>query len=266
MVELCFNTFNRSAYHEMEPDLAGQVEAAAGAGFGLFGPDVFSLDALTAAGGRVEDLAATLADHRMRCFEISGIEISDEDTTIANARHLTGLVEILGPEWILTNFVVEIDTESLDRFDRVCTILADAGCRPAIEYLPFTPARSIETTKRIVDHVGTDRAKILFDTWHHFRGPDTWTELEAAPLDLVAYVQFDDAYPMVSDDLVQETISNRAFPGEGEFDLARYCDIMRAKGFDGVVSVEILNDGWRANPDLADFARRAFTTSASFWS
>ncbi len=42
-----------------------------------------------------------------------------------------------------------------------------------------------------------------------------------------------------------ETIGRRAFPGEGEFDLDGYCTRMRAKGFDGVVSVEILNDEWR---------------------
>jgi sugar phosphate isomerase/epimerase len=266
MVEFCFNTFNRSAWHGIEPDLPGQVDAAAAAGFPLFGPDVFSLDALAASGGQVEDLAARLDDRGLRCFEISGIEIADEDTTMEHARHLVDLCAVLHPEWILTNVVTDIDDDLCDRFDRVCTMLADVGCRPAIEYLPFTPARSIATTKVLIDRVGVDRAKILFDTWHHFRGPDTWAELDAAPLELVAYVQFDDAYPVESDDLVQETVNNRAFPGEGEFELDRYCQSMRDKGFDGVVSVEILNDKLRADPDLVAFARRAYTTSARYWS
>ena len=45
MAELCFNTFNLSAWHGVEPRLIEQIDAAADAGFRLFGPDVFSLDA-----------------------------------------------------------------------------------------------------------------------------------------------------------------------------------------------------------------------------
>ncbi len=81
----------------------------------------------------------------------------------------------------------------------------------------------------------------------------------------MAYVQFDDALPKVGDDLVMETIDRRTFPGEGELDLTGYCERMRAKGFDGVVSVEILNAEWRANPDLHEFARRAYTSTRRFW-
>ena len=110
-----------------------------------------------------------------------------------------------------------------------------------------------------------ERVKVLPDTWHHFRGPDTWAELDALPLDSIAYVQFDDALPMVSDDLLAETLQRRTFPGEGEFDLAGYCRRLRAKGFDGVVSIEILNGDWR-DRDPAEFARRAYESTARFWS
>jgi sugar phosphate isomerase/epimerase len=61
-----------------------------------------------------------------------------------------------------------------------------------------------------------------------------------------------------------ETIGRRTFPGEGEFDLDGYCDRMKAKGFDGVVSVEILSDEWRAR-DLGEFVRRVYTSSARYW-
>ena len=40
---------------------------------------------------------------------------------------------------------------------------------------------------------------------------------------------------------------------------------MRAKGFDGVVSVEVLETEYRARGDHAAFARRVFDTSARFW-
>jgi sugar phosphate isomerase/epimerase len=265
VAELCFNTFNRSAWHGIDPDLPAQIEAAAEAGFRLFGPDVWSIDAWTASGRRLDHLAALVSEAGLRCYELSGLNVTDRATTLADAEHVAELAAILRPEWILTNLGTALDAEACATFDEACVILAAAGCRPAVEYLPFTPANSIATAQVLVDHVGRDRAKILFDTWHHFRGPDTWADLEAAPLELVAYVQFDDALPMIGDDLVEETIMRRAFPGEGEFDLHRYCDVMRDKGFDGVVSIEILEAGWRARDDHREFARLAYESTARFW-
>jgi sugar phosphate isomerase/epimerase len=264
VAQLCFNTFNRSAWFGVDPDLPGQIDAAAAAGFGLFGPDSFSLDAWTAAGRGVDELRARLDDRGVRCWEVAALNIADEATTLESSKRIAEHAHALGASWVLTNVGAPIDDRLCETFAQACTILAGAGARPAIEYLPFTPANSIATAQRLVDHVGRDRAGILFDTWHHFRGPDTDAELEAAPLDLVAYVQFDDALPMQSDDLVEETMHRRTFPGEGEFDLERYCALMRDKGFDGVVSVEILNAEWR-DGDLAEFARRVYESAARYW-
>lgn len=267
MAQLCFNTFNRSAFFDVEPDLPAQIDAAGAAGFRLFGPDTFSLDAWVADGREVNELARMLDARGMRCWEIAALVLTSRDETLADAQHVAELAAVLRPEWILTNVRAPIDHELCETFAMVCDVLATVGARPAIEYLPFTPANSIATSKVLIDHVGTERAGILFDTWHHFRGPDTITELDAASVDLIAYVQFDDARPMIGDDLVAETIHRRTFPGEGEFDLVDYCDRIKAKGWDGVVSVEILDEGWRdgsAGP-LHEFARRAYESSARFW-
>jgi sugar phosphate isomerase/epimerase len=264
MAELCFNTFNRSAWFGVEPDLPAQLGGAAEAGFRWWGPDVFSLDAWVASGRAVIELVDLLNAHNMRCWEISALNIIDESETLKEAHHLAELAALLRPKWVLTNVGAPIDDKLCHTFSHVCDVLAEVGARPAVEYLPFTPANSIATARVLIDHVGMERAGVLFDTWHHFRGPDTYAELEAAPLELVAYVQFDDALPAVSDDLMAETVGRRTFPGEGEFDLDGYCARMREKGFDGVVSVEILSDEWRSR-DLGEFIQKAFTSSARYW-
>ena len=58
MNELCFNTMNRSAYliGEEDPDLPGQIDAAAAAGFTCFGADAYSLD-------RFESIRLTVTDY-----------------------------------------------------------------------------------------------------------------------------------------------------------------------------------------------------------
>ncbi|MFN8624739.1 MAG: sugar phosphate isomerase/epimerase family protein [Candidatus Binatia bacterium] len=265
MARLCFNTFNRSAYFGVEPDLPRQIAAAADAGFPLFGPDLFSLDAWTASGHDLADLVALLKARGLACWELAaGLNVGSEAETLRMARHAADLAAILRPTWILTNVGVPVDASSLALFADACEILASAGTRAAIEYMPLTPANSIAEARKLVDHVGRDRAGILLDTWHHFRGPDTFAALDALPLEYVAYVQFDDALPVSGTDTMWETLERRAFPGEGEFDLEGYCARMRAKGFDGVVSVEILNGEWRQRDEF-EFARRAYRTSDRYW-
>ena len=267
MAQLCFNTFNRSAYFGVDPDLPAQIDAAGAAGYRLFGPDTFSLDAWVSSGRPVSELARMLDARGMQCWEMAALNIGARDETLAATHHVAELAAVLRPRWILTNVAAPVDLELCDTFAMVCDLLAAVGAQPAIEYLPFTPAYSLATTKVLIDHVGVERAKILFDTWHHFRGPDTYAELEAASVELIAYIQFDDARPMIGDDLVSETIHRRTFPGEGEFDLAGYCDRIKAKGWDGVVSVEILDQSWRDGSagSLYEFARRTYESSARYW-
>jgi sugar phosphate isomerase/epimerase len=266
MAELCFNTFNRSTYLIDDADLPAQIAAAADAGFTWFGPDTFSLTSWEQAGRSLEELRDIIVGHGLAVWEIAALNVGERDETLAQAAVIARQSAVLGPRWILTNVGAPVDASLCELFAEVCDLLATegGGAKPAIEYLPFTPADSIAATMPLIDHVGTDRARILYDVWHHFRGPDTDAVHDAAPADTVAYVQFSDALPMIGDDLVHETLERRTFPGEGEFDLDGYCRRMRAKGFDGVVSVEILNGEWRRG-DTREFARRAFTTTRRFW-
>jgi sugar phosphate isomerase/epimerase len=265
VAELCFNMFNRSAWFGIDPDLVAQIDAAAAAGFPLVGPDVFSLDAWTAQGRRVEELADRMAAAGVRCWEIAGFDVGDREGTLAQAAHLADLARVLHPTWILTNVSRPVDADVATTLAMACDTFEAVGTLPAIEYLPFTPVSSIPIALDLVERVGRDRTAILLDTWHHFRGPDTFAVLDELDLEHVAYVQFDDALPAEGDDLVAETLHRRTFPGDGEFDLDHYCERMRAKGFDGVVSVEVLNAEWRGLDRLGEFAHRAHASTRRFW-
>ena len=74
MFELCFNTMNRSAWFrpEGDPDLPGQIRAAASAGFGSVGPDHFSIVRHVERGGTVEDVARTITLQPEATFSIPG--------------------------------------------------------------------------------------------------------------------------------------------------------------------------------------------------
>jgi sugar phosphate isomerase/epimerase len=265
MAALCFNTMNESTYLGCPLSLSAQIDAAAAAGFPFIGIDMFTLDSWLGVGRTLGELADLLASRKMACWELAAaIDLGTADDPIEAANKAAQAAAVLKPAWVQGNIRLPYDRAALELFDRISAIVNQSGPRVALEYLPWTPVDSIATARVYVDHVGVDRAGVLVDSWHHFRGPDSYADLESLPLDHIAYVQFDDALPMVCDDLLNETVNRRVFPGEGEFDLPGFCSRLTDKGFDGVVSLEILSDDWRGK-DLGEFAERVYRSGAQYW-
>jgi sugar phosphate isomerase/epimerase len=265
MVTFSFNAFNQSPYLGTQFDLPTQIDAAAAAGFDYFGPDAYALEAWIAAGGSLEPLADRLAAHDMRCWEIAaGLILAGRAESVAAATSMLPLASALRPTWVQINVGAPVGEETPSILAEICDILRPSGAKVALEYLPFTPLSSVVESVRLAEQIGFDRAGVLIDSWHHFRGPDSDQDLDAVPLDAIAYVQFDDALPAISADLRDETVNRRTFPGEGEFDLHGFCGRLKAKRFDGVVSVEIINAEWR-DKDIFAFARRAYDSTVPYW-
>ncbi len=265
MGQLCFNLFNESAYFGPMPDLPRQIRAAAGAGFDSVGLDIFSLARLSETGGRVEDVAELIGSLGLRCPEIASLMISDDAAeTEAQLARFEPAVRVLRPEWILVNSDQPPSPQTAGEFRRAADRLGRYGTRLAVEFLAISRVHSIADALELIDRAGVSDAGVLVDTWHFFLGPDDWNDLAELPLERIAYIQFDDHPAITSDDLREETINRRAFPGEGLFDLERFSRTLRARGFDGLVSVEILSKAWRGG-DAEEFARRAHRSSAPYW-
>lgn len=80
----------------------------------------------------------------------------------------------------------------------------------AVEFCPLGAVTSISAALPVVEAAGTHRAGVLVDSWHFFRGDSTWEQLARVPLDKIAYVQFSDAPPAVSESGFRETMHRRA--------------------------------------------------------
>ena len=268
MAELCFNTMNRSAYllGDEDPDLPGQIDAAARAGFRLIGPDEFSIARFRREGGRVEDLAERIEAAGMRTFELPTLMLNDDlEKTRSEIDRLVGIARVLRPEFVQSNIDSPVDDRVIEGLRRAADAFLEVGTRLAIEYLPWLPdVRDIRSTRAVLSKARVEGAGVLVDSWHFTHGADTWQDLESLPLDELAYVQFDDHPALESDDLVAETLMRRVMPGEGVFELERFCEVLRRKGFDGVVSCEVLSAETRTMP-LDQFATRVYQTSRRFW-
>ena len=105
----------------------------------------------------------------------------------------------------------------------------------------------------------------MIDSWHFCFSDNTWDDLAAVPLDHIAYLQFADALqPESRDRMVRETLHRRAMPGEGILELDRFAGTMRERGYDCIVSVEVLSAELRELP-VDELSRRLYDATAPYW-
>ena len=234
-------------------DAATLVEVAHAAGFSMLGTT--SLLASPAA-------PALYRGAGLSCHELLGLVVTDVDATLRSARNVTEVAAMMGAGWVNTTFkATGGETAGLVR--RYAAMLAEAGAGMAIEFSPLGPVASLDDGLDMVALVGNERAGLVVDIWNVSYGPTTWAELERLPAERIAYVQFNDALPRVAD-LRSEAMNRRTYPGHGIFDLDRFVTAVRASGWDGVVSVQILSEELRQVP-LHEFALRAADTTRAYW-
>lgn len=235
-------------------DLDTYLAAVAAAGF-----DAVSLSQGQLC-GEPAAAAARVAAHGLTCTDLLALVVSRDDAgTLAGAEAMRPAVEALQPVGILTMMHTRVTEESIDRLGRVQARLA---VPLAVEFVP-TAVPTMDAASRLAAALGPDRVQVLADCFHFFRAGSTFEMLESVPLEHLSIVQFDDALPAVSDDYMAETY-RRAWPGHGELDLRGFSDTLRRRGWDGVVSVEVLNADLRALP-LEEYTRLAFETTVPYW-
>lgn len=202
----------------------------------------------------------------LQCHEVMALIISNNRrATLASAEGLAARAVAIAAQWVVTVFTATMTPETLSLVNECASILSRAGVRMAVEFSPLGSVQSIAEGLEIVDHVGPGRSGVLIDTWHFFRGPSTWPDLDHVPLERIAYVQFADALEPASEDLMDETMNRRAMPGTGMLDLARFAETLRRRRWTGLVSVEVLSRQLGAKP-IEDFARTAHELTARYWS
>lgn len=249
----------------MREDLPAWVAAAAAAGFDAYSPDCLSLAAWRARGETVASLATQIADAGLGCDIVAACGVLDgSETVVAQLRNAAQDALHLGSRFLQVNCAAATPAARRDAIAAACEAIDNTGLRLAIEYMPFTPLCSLAETAAICAEVGFHRAGALIDIWHHAHDPNGWEALTRVPLAAIAYVEFNDALPGGNGDLAHETMERRTMPGKGILPCARFADTLLARGYQGWVSIEVLNGMWRDRPPM-DFARACLATSRSFW-
>ncbi len=261
-----FNTFNHSVFLGLEPTLLEQIAAAGAAGYDHIGVDVPSVLAHTAAGVPPAALVDAMADASITPYELNfWAVLPDLDASRAGLETALEVFDALDAVWLQSVVMGPLDDGMVALVRDAVGALSDRGARLAVEYLPTYPVCSIADVRELSRRVGAPGVGVCVDAHHFFRGPDTFDDFDALPDGDLAFLQFCDALPLGDDgDIGDAMVNGRAMPGDGEFPVDEFCEHAVARGYNGVVSVEILSSAWRSRP-LDEFVRTSLeTTRACF--
>ncbi|MFF7706141.1 3-dehydroshikimate dehydratase QuiC [Pseudomonas sp. NPDC007930] len=94
---------------------------------------------------------------------------------------------------------------------------------------------------------------IILDSFHTLSLKDDPAGIAQIPGDKIFFVQMADA-PILAMDVLEWSRHFRNFPGQGDFDLPGFLAPILQTGYQGPLSLEIFNDGFRAAPPRANAA------------
>jgi 2-keto-myo-inositol isomerase len=212
----------------------------------------------------VEDTRRLLADRNMTLAAAAyqgGLLLSQGEARkahFADFRKRLDLCAGLGIPTLLlvADFVETVDVLSLQRavvsLRQAGQWAAGANVHLALEFRgKATFCSSLDSAVALVAQCGEPNIGVAFDVFHYYTGPSKFEDLDLLTRDNLAHVQVCDVAGVPRE---VATDADRIMPGEGDFRLGPVVRRLRDIGYDGTVSLELMNPMlWQTKPaQLAD--------------
>jgi sugar phosphate isomerase/epimerase len=185
-----------------------------------------------------------------------GLLLSQGEQRRAHYDHFRRRLDIcqqfgIGTLLVVADFVEKIDPAALDRsvvsLAQAAQWAAGYGVRLALEFRgSATFCSSLDTALALVAGCGEPNVGVNLDVFHYYTGPSKFEDLELLTAQTLAHVQLCDLSGVPRE---LATDADRILPGEGDFRLQPILDRLRAIGYQGYVSLELMNPAlWDARP------------------
>jgi 4-hydroxyphenylpyruvate dioxygenase len=233
--------------------LREKMQACAVAGFD--GIEIFEQDLITSplSPEDVRKLAADLGLTLDLYQPFRDFDSVSEDVLAANLRRADAkfrLMSRLGMDTML--LCSNVGTATIDDDDlraaqlsRLADLAVDHGVKVAYEALAWGKyVNDYEHAHRLVETVDHPSLGTCLDSFHILSRDWDTAPIEAFNPDKIFFVQVADA-PKLSMDVLSWSRHYRVFPGEGQFDLAKFMGHVVRAGYTGPVSLEVFNDVFR---------------------
>ncbi len=242
--------------------LPEKLEAIAAAGFD--GVEIFENDLLYYDGSprEIRQLCADLGIaitlfQPFRDFE--GCRRERLPRNLERAERKFDLMQELGTDLVLVCSNASVDSTGDQQIlvDDLHLLAERAGARGLrIGYEALAWGRHVNTYQQVWDIVRQadhPALGVLLDSFHTLSLKGDPRAIAEIPGDKIFFVQMADA-PILAMDVLEWSRHFRCFPGQGEFDLAGFLAPIIQSGYNGPLSLEIFNDGFRAAPPRANAA------------
>lgn len=244
--------------------IVDRIDAIVGAGFR--GTSAFTTDVeeAEAAGIAPVELGKRLADSGLGIAEVD--MVSNWFPSASKGPGLLGFsddqafgyAEALGARSVTAVVFAAPSSpnELIDSFANLCDRAADRGLLVHLEFIPFSPVRTIGDAAAIVEAANRPNGGIMLDAWHLYRSGGSAKDVEAVA-DRILGVQLDDAPVLAEANPVEETMLRRLLPGEGAAEVPAIIRALRAGGCTAPLGVEVFSETL-AKLEPGEAARRAF--------
>ncbi len=233
--------------------LREKMQACAVAGFD--GIEIFEQDLVTSplSPEEVRKMAADLGLTLDLYQPFRDFDSVPEDLLAANLRRAAAkfrLMSRLGMDTILVCSNVataSIDDDGLraEQLAALAALAQDHGVKVAYEALAWGKyVNDYEHAHRLVEAVDHPNLGTCLDSFHILSRDWDTARIESFNPEKIFFVQVADA-PKLSMDVLSWSRHHRVFPGEGQFELAKFLGHVVRAGYTGPVSLEVFNDVFR---------------------
>jgi sugar phosphate isomerase/epimerase len=240
----------------MPAPFAEDVEACAGGGFAALEVWLTKLEQHLAAHS-ADDTRRMLSEKGVRLAAAAyqgGLLLSQGQQRKVHFDDFRRRLELcqgfgIGTMLVVADFVQAVDPTALER---AVVSLAQAGqwaagfgLRLALEFRGAdTFCASLDTAVRLAAACGEPNVGICLDVFHFFKGPSKEADLDLLTPDNLFWVQACDLAGVPRE---LATDADRILPGDGDLPLRKLLGKLRDRGYDGMVSLELMNPTlWQA--------------------
>jgi sugar phosphate isomerase/epimerase len=241
-------------------------------------PQTFADDVAAYAGAGCEAMEVWLTKLETHLESHSGAEtvalLEDQRMTLAAAAYQGGLLLSQGEQrrthfdhfrrrlelcalfgiptlLVVADFVEAVDAAALERavvsLAQAGQTAAEFGVRLALEFRgKATFCSSLDTAVALVAQCGRPNVGVNLDVFHYQTGPSKPDDLALLTRENLAHVQLCDLAGVPRE---LATDADRVLPGDGDIPLGPIVERLRAIGYDGWVSLELMNPTlWQVPP------------------